>query len=155
MDGTMQRERASVLPLIVFPSRQFLQPQERHDERFSISSNRVRPPSGGATQNEDKPDPCEVKHQQGTRNKEMLGESYCNNCERTYGGHGKTCPHCGSTNTQAKAFDIETPIVWLLKLPFKIAKLLCKIIFNKWIFSILTLGIGVLLYKGFKKIYED
>ena len=85
----------------------------------------------------------------------MLGESYCNNCERTYGGHGNTCPHCGSTNTQPKAFDIETPIVWLLKLPFKIAKLLCKIIFNKWIFSILTLGIGVLLYKGFKKIYED
>ena len=85
----------------------------------------------------------------------MLGDSYCNNCERTYGGHGKTCPHCGSTNTQPKPFDIGTPIVWLLKLPFKIAKLLCKIIFNKWIFSILTLGLGVLLYKGFKKIYED
>ena len=111
--------------------------------------------ASGVTRNKDKPDPCEVKHKQGTRNKKMLGESYCNNCERTYGGHGRTCPHCGSTNTQAKAFDIETPIVWLLKLPFKIAKLLCKIIFNKWIFSILTLGIGVLLYKGFKKIYED
>ena len=151
----MQRKRISVY-LSLYSDLGILQPSIKYEERFFIPSIRITDCRvSGATQNEDKPDPCEVKHQQGTRNKEMLGESYCNNCERTYGGHGKTCPHCGSTNTQAKAFDIETPIVWLLKLPFKIAKLLCKIIFNKWIFSILTLGIGVLLYKGFKKIYED
>ncbi len=77
MDGTMQRERASVLPLIVFPSRQFLQPQERHDERFSISSNRVRPPSGGATRNEDWPGSPTVKQTRARRKTEMKKITLC------------------------------------------------------------------------------
>ena len=34
-----------------------------------MASNRVRPPNSGAARNEDKPDPCEVEHQQGTRKK--------------------------------------------------------------------------------------
>ena len=36
-----------------------------------MSSNRVRPPNSGATRNEDKPDPCEVKINKGTRKKKM------------------------------------------------------------------------------------
>ena len=55
------------LPLFVFQERQFERPQERHEERFFMPSIRVRQPNSGATRNEDKPDPCEVKHQQGIR----------------------------------------------------------------------------------------
>ena len=36
-----------------------------------MPSNRVRPPNSGATRNEDKPDPCEVKGNEGMENKNM------------------------------------------------------------------------------------
>ena len=54
------------LPLFVFQERQFERPQERHEERFFMPSIRVRQPNSGATRNEDKPDPCEVKRNKGT-----------------------------------------------------------------------------------------
>ena len=37
-----------------------------------MPSNRVRPPNNGATRNEDKPDPCEVKQQQGHKRKRNM-----------------------------------------------------------------------------------
>ena len=61
------------LPLIVFSTRQFSQPPSRHDERF-FNVLKSCQTSYGATRNEDKPDPCEVKLNEGkreTRRKKM------------------------------------------------------------------------------------
>jgi len=76
-DGTLQRERITRLPLFVFLQRQFLQPRSKHEERLSHVLDSCPPPRGligsartpGAppTRNEDKPDPCEVKLNDGQK----------------------------------------------------------------------------------------
>lgn len=40
-----------------------------------MPSNRVRPLTSGATRNEDRPNPCEVKHQQGARKTQEMNKS--------------------------------------------------------------------------------
>ena len=42
-----------------------------------MSSNRVRPPNSGATRNEDKPDPCDVKLKQGNKGTTMKIATIC------------------------------------------------------------------------------
>ena len=58
-----------------------------------MSSNRVRRPNSRATRNEDKPDPCEVKHQQGTRKQRTM---FCRNCGAQIADQAVMCPKCGT-----------------------------------------------------------
>jgi len=61
----MQRKRISVY-LSLYSDLGILQPPMKYEERFFMASNRVSDcRASGATRNEDKPDPCEVKHKQG------------------------------------------------------------------------------------------
>ena len=61
----MQRKRISVY-LSLYSDLGILQPPMKYEERFFIPSIRISDyRASGATRNEDKPNPCEVKNQQG------------------------------------------------------------------------------------------
>ena len=65
MDDTLQRKRASVYLSSYFHNG-LVGPPERYEERFSFRSG-----CRAATRSEDKPDPCEVKQNKGTRKNKM------------------------------------------------------------------------------------
>ena len=64
----LAEEARKRLPLFVFLTRQFLQPPVRHEERFSIPSNRISDcRASGATRNEGWPDSPTVKRNEGIK----------------------------------------------------------------------------------------
>lgn len=67
-------------PLYVFHSRHFSQPQPRYEERFFISSIRVRLWGGNATRNEEMPGPCDVKLNEGNKGNENEEVGNSNSC---------------------------------------------------------------------------
>lgn len=66
MDDTWQGTQARFLSLY-FHQGIFSQPLLRYEERFFISSNRVRLWRGNATRNEEMPNPCDVKLNEGKK----------------------------------------------------------------------------------------
>ena len=72
---------------------------------------------------------------------------------------GSSCPHCGGTGggtvISINPLVIIKPVIWLIKLGLWVLKKICKLLFSKVGFTILTLGLGLLAYKLLNKIYGD
>ena len=61
----------------------------------------------------------------------------------------------GGTVSSINPLVIIKPVIWMIKLGLWVLKKICKLLFSKVGFTILTLGLGLLAYKLLNKIYGD